>query len=274
MAPARSDRALLMAALNVTPDSFSDGGHFFDPDKAIARAAEMVAQGADILDIGGESTRPGSAEVSAEEELARLIPVFDAVLPSITVPVSIDTYKADTADAALKAGATIVNDVWGFTRDPEIAAVTAHHDAAAIIGHWEPDLSRQPREEVIPRMVAFLERQVEAALKAGVKGERITLDPGIGFGKTPAQNLIVLDRIADLCALGFPVLVGASRKRFIGEITGRDPLDRTAGSLAAHLQAVANGAAAIRAHDIAEHHDAMRVMHAIATRAMPRKDQG
>ena len=269
MAPARDDRALLMSALNVTPDSFSDGGHYFDPDTAIARARDMIAEGADILDIGGESTRPGSAEISAEEELARLGPVLEAVIPECGVPVSIDTYKGATAQAALKAGAAIVNDVWGFTRDPSIIKVTAEHGAAGIIGHWEPDLVKEPDDEIIPRMKAFFSAQVEKSLAAGIAEDRITLDPGIGFGKTPAQNLVILHRLPEICALGFPVLVGASRKRFIGEVTGREPLERLAGTVSAHLMAVANGAAAIRAHDVATHHDAMRVMHAIQTQTMP-----
>ena len=274
MAPARDDRALLMSALNVTPDSFSDGGHFFDPDAAITRACDMIAEGADILDIGGESTRPGSAEISAEEELARLRPVLDAVIPECTVPVSIDTYKGATADAALKAGAAIVNDVWGFTRDPSIIKVTAEHGAAGIIGHWEPDLVEEPDDNIIPRMKAFFSAQVDKSLAAGIAEDRITLDPGIGFGKTPAQNLVILHRLGEICALGFPVLVGASRKRFIGEITGRPPLERLAGTISAHLMAIANGAAAIRAHDVTAHHDAMRVMHAIRSQTMPAADQG
>jgi dihydropteroate synthase len=274
MAPARADRALIMSALNVTPDSFSDGGHFFDPEIAIARAREMIAEGADILDIGGESTRPGSAEIGAEEEIGRLRPVFDAVMPGIAVAVSIDTYKAQTAAAALEAGASIVNDVWGFTRDPDIVRVTAEHRAAAVIGHWEPDLVSEPDANILPRMNAFFSRQVEVSLAAGIAETHITLDPGIGFGKTPAQNLVILHGLGEICALGFPVLVGASRKRFIGEITGRPPLERLSGTLAAHIMAVANGAAAIRAHDVAAHHDALRVMRAIQTRTMPEPAKG
>ena len=274
MAAARTDRVLLMSALNVTPDSFSDGGHYFDPAIAIARAHQMIAEGADILDIGGESTRPGSAEISAEEELARLRPVLKAVLPAIAVPMSIDTYKATTADAALQAGATIVNDGWGFTRDPDIARAAADHGAACVVGHWEPDLVDEPDARILPRMLDFFRRQVDMSLAAGIGASRITLDPGIGFGKTPAQNLVILHRLAEICALGFPVLVGASRKRFIGEITGRAPLDRLAGTLSAHMMAVANGAAAIRAHDVAAHHDALRVMRAVQTQTMPEQAKG
>ncbi len=270
LAPARTDRVLLMAALNVTPDSFSDGGHYFDADTAIARAREMIAEGADILDIGGESTRPGSRPIDSDAEWTRIAPVFEAVVPEVTVPVSIDTYKAATAGKALEAGATIVNDVWGFARDTDIARVTAEHGAAAVIGHWEPDLVKEPDERVLPRMRDFLRAQADMAMSVGVAPEKIILDPGIGFGKTPAQNLVILNGLQELCGLGFPVLVGASRKRFVGEITGREPLERLAGTLAAHILAVSNGAVAVRAHDVAAHHDALRVHHAIASTTMPK----
>ena len=210
----------------------------------------------------------------AAAEAERVLPLIEALRARFEAPISIDTYKAEVARQAIAAGADLVNDVWGFTRDPSIIKITAEHGAAGIIGHWEPDLVEEPDDNIIPRMKAFFSAQVDKSLAAGIAEDRITLDPGIGFGKTPAQNLVILHRLGEICALGFPVLVGASRKRFIGEITGRPPLERLAGTISAHLMAIANGAAAIRAHDVTAHHDAMRVMHAIRSQTMPAADQG
>ncbi|MEM8876911.1 MAG: dihydropteroate synthase [Pseudomonadota bacterium] len=270
LAPARNDRALIMGVLNVTPDSFSDGGHFVAANTAIAHAEQMVAEGADIIDVGGESTRPGSTELDAEQEAARVIPVISTLADSISVPISIDTYKATTAEAALRSGATIVNDVWGLMRDPDIARVAAAHGAPVVIGHWVPSLAKETDDAgVIPRMLEDLQRAVDHALSAGIASDAITLDPGIGFGKSPTQNLIILNALHAIAALGFPLLIGTSRKSFIGHITGRKPLDRLSGTIASNIVAAANGAAILRVHDVAAHHDALRVATAIQNGAMP-----
>jgi dihydropteroate synthase len=270
LAPARGDRPLIMGVLNVTPDSFSDGGHFKAHGPAITHALSMQAQGADIVDVGGESTRPGSSAVSADEEAARVMPVIEALVAKVSVPISIDTYKASTADAALAAGASIVNDVWGLMRDPDLACVAARHGAPVVIGHWVPKLADETDiNRVMPRMRDDLARCIDHAMASGIAQERITLDPGIGFGKSPAQNLTILNSLCALSELGFPLLVGTSRKSFIGHITGREPLDRLAGTIASNVLAANNGAAVLRVHDVGAHHDALRVAAAIARGAMP-----
>jgi len=259
-------RPLVMGILNVTPDSFSDGGLFTAPEAAEAQAARLVAEGADILDLGGESTRPGHAPVSAEEEQARVLPVIRRLAGSIKVPISIDSYKAATAAAALAAGARIVNDVWGLQRDPDMARVAAAHGAPVIAMHNRETVD--PALDIMAEMKAFFARTIELALSAGVPESHIILDPGIGFGKTPAQNLQAIKRLAELKALGHPVLVGASRKSTIGRITGREPGERLAGSVAAHVMAIAHGADIIRVHDVAPHIDACRVTQAIMNPAL------
>lgn len=270
LAPGRADRPLIMGVLNVTPDSFSDGGHFIAADIAIAHARQMVLEGADIIDVGGESTRPGSSEISAEEEASRVMPVIAALSEHLTVPISIDTYKAKTAEAALDAGAAIVNDVWGLMRDPDIARVAASYGAPVVIGHWVPALAEETDEDrMVPRLVDDLKRAVDHALSAGIDEGAITLDPGIGFGKSPPQNLTILGNLCALTALGFPLLIGTSRKSFIGHITGREPLDRLSGTIASNIVAMTNGAAVLRVHDVAAHHDALRVASAIQAGAMP-----
>jgi dihydropteroate synthase len=270
LAAARHDRPLVMGVLNVTPDSFSDGGHFKTRGPAITHAIAMEAEGADIIDVGGESTRPGSSEVSAGEEADRVIPVIEALVAKISAPISIDTYKASTAAAALTAGASIVNDVWGLMRDPDIARVAAAHGAPVVIGHWVPELaSETDNSKIMQRMRDDLSRCVDHAMAAGIARERITLDPGIGFGKSPAQNLLILNSLCALSDLGFPLLVGTSRKSFIGHITGREPLDRLAGTIASNVLAANNGAAILRVHDVAAHHDALRVATGIARGTMP-----
>jgi dihydropteroate synthase len=270
LAPARQDRPLIMGVLNVTPDSFSDGGHFHAHGPAIDHAMAMQDEGADILDLGGESTRPGSSAVSADEEAARVMPVISALAARVSVPISIDTYKASTADTALSAGASIVNDVWGLMREPDIARVAASHGAPVVIGHWVPDLANETDDSrVMTRMRDDLSRCVEHALGSGVAEDRITLDPGIGFGKSPAQNLLILNALCALSELGFPLLVGTSRKSFIGYITGREPMDRLAGTIASNVLAANNGASILRVHDVAAHHDALRVATGIARGTMP-----
>ncbi len=257
-------RPLVMGILNVTPDSFSDGGQFFDPAQAIAHARAMVDQGADLLDIGAESTRPygGMQPVSAEEEVARLKPVLPAV-SGLGVPVSIDTIKATTAAWALDQGATVANDVWGLQRDPEMASLVAARGVPVIVMHNRE--SADPAIDIIADMNAFFARSLEIAESAGIHRDKIVLDPGIGFGKTPEQSIVCLGRLAEFAHFGLPLLVGASRKRFINAVVPSAPDQRIGGSIAAHLLAAKQGAAIVRVHDVAETVQALRVMAAIET---------
>jgi dihydropteroate synthase len=255
-------RPLIMGILNVTPDSFSDGGQFFDPARAIAHAHAMANEGADILDIGAESTRPygGAMPVSADEELTRLKPILPAAV-QLGLPVSIDTIKADVAAWALDRGAAIVNDVWGLQRDPEMAPLVAARGVPVIVMH-----NRDAADESIDIMadvVAFFRRSLEIADDAGIARERIVLDPGIGFGKTPYQSIICIARLAELKQFGLPLLLGASRKRFINSVSPSAPPERIGGSIAAHLAGVAGGAAIVRVHDVPETVQALRVSAAI-----------
>ncbi|MCJ2085713.1 dihydropteroate synthase [Methylobacterium sp. E-005] len=261
--PNLGGRTLVMGILNVTPDSFSDGGLFAGADAAIAQAERLVAEGAAILDIGGESTRPGHVPVPAEEEQARVLPVIRAVAPKLAVPISIDTYKASTARLALEAGARIVNDVWGLQREPDIAAVAAAYGAPVIIMHNRATIEADI--DIIADMLAFFERSLEIAHRAGIDDANIVLDPGVGFGKTWSQHLEALRRLPEIRGLGFPVLVGVSRKSLLGRLHDREtrPADRLTGSLAAHAVAATLGADIVRVHDVAAHVEAMRVVDAV-----------
>jgi dihydropteroate synthase len=255
-------RPLVMGVLNVTPDSFSDGGRFLEPAAAIEQARRLSAEGANIIDLGAESTRPygGMQPVSLEEERARLAPVLPAVA-TIGIPVSIDTIKAKVAAWALESGAAIVNDVWGLQRDPDMARVVAEHGAPVIIMHNRE--SADPAIDIIREVDEFFSRSLEIAWKAGIARDRIVLDPGIGFGKTAEQSLTCIARLHAFRSFGLPLLVGASRKRFINSIVPSEPMQRLGGSLAAHLAAVENGAAIIRAHDVAPTVQALAVAAAI-----------
>jgi dihydropteroate synthase len=255
-------RPIVMGVLNVTPDSFSDGGRFFDPATALEQARRLVAEGADILDIGAESTRPygGAVAVPAEEEMRRLAPVLPGAV-SLGVPVSIDTMKAAVAAQALDAGAAIVNDVWGLQRDRELARVVAARGVPVIIMHNRE--AADPALDIVADIAAFFARSLEIAADAGIARENVVLDPGIGFGKTPEQSLIAIARLGELKSFGLPLMVGASRKRFIDKVSPAPPDRRLGGSIAAHLLAVANGAAIIRTHDVAETVQALRVDAAI-----------
>jgi dihydropteroate synthase len=250
-----------MGVLNITPDSFSDGGKFTTPDLALAQAKRMIAEGADILDLGAESTRPyGSEPVSAEEEIRRL----QAILPEVValgIPASIDTMKASVAAWALGKGALIANDVWGLQRDPDMARVIADHDAPIVVMHNRDSVDANI--DIMQDLTAFFGRSLDIAAKAGVAQKNIVLDPGIGFGKTPEQSMTALARLDELKHFGLPVLVGASRKRFIATVIPSEPHQRLGGSLAAHLIAAQHGARIIRAHDVAETVQALRVAAAI-----------
>jgi dihydropteroate synthase len=255
-------RPLVMGILNVTPDSFSDGGEFLDPAKAIAHAAGMVRQGADVLDIGAESTRPygGAVPVSDAEEKARLAPVLPAVV-KLGVPVSIDSIKAGIVAWALDQGASIVNDVWGLQRDAAMAPLVAARGVPVIVMHNRE--AADPAIDIVADVNEFFARSLAIAERAGIAREQIVLDPGIGFGKTPEQSIICLARLAEFKRFGLPLLVGASRKRFINSVIPSEPDERIGGSIAAHMLAVENGAAIVRVHDVAETVQALRVASAI-----------
>jgi len=251
-----------MGILNVTPDSFSDGGKFLDPPVAIARAAEMKSEGADILDIGAESTRPygDPVPVSAEDEKARLTSILPAVA-SLGLPVSIDTIKPSIAAWALDQGASVVNDVWGLQRDPGMALLVAERRVPVIVMHNREEADAAI--DIVADVLAFFSRSLEIAARAGIARESIVLDPGIGFGKTPDQSITCIARLTEFKRFGLPLLVGASRKRFINSVTPAAPSERIGGSISAHLLAVKKGAAIVRAHDVKETVQALRVAAAI-----------
>jgi len=261
------DVPLVMGILNVTPDSFSDGGRYADINAALQRADEMIAEGADVIDIGGESTRPGSKRVSADDEISRVVPVIEAISKRLDVPVSIDTSKSAVADAAVDAGAEIINDISGLRFDEAIAEVAARRKTGLVLmhsrGEFETMHSQPPVEDIITEVEKDLRRSISAAAAAGVAAEQIVLDIGIGFGKTLDQNLKLiaqLDRLVNEFP-GFPILVGASRKSFLGKLLGKDdPKERLSGSLASAAIAVWNGAKILRVHDVAATVDAVKIV--------------
>jgi dihydropteroate synthase len=255
-------RPAVMGVLNVTPDSFSDGGRFLDPSIAIEQARRMVAAGADVLDIGAESTRPygGTVPVPIEEEIRRLAPVLPGAV-ALGVPVSIDTMKAKVAAWALASGAAIVNDVWGLQRDGDLARVVAEHGVPVIIMHNRQ--AADPSIDIMADIAAFFSRSLDIAAGVGIARENIVLDPGIGFGKTAEQSVTAVARLAELKSFGLPLLVGASRKRFIDKVSPASPDQRLGGSIAAHVLAAADGAAIIRTHDVPETVQALRIAAAI-----------
>jgi dihydropteroate synthase len=250
-------RTLVMGILNVTPDSFSDGGRFDQVERAVRHAIEMMQQGADILDIGAESTRPGYEAISADTEISRLIPVLDALRGRVSCPISVDTTKAKVAEAAIAAGATIVNDVWGFQKDPALAEMTAASGASVVLMHNRAEID--PMIDIIDDMLRFLEKSLRIAEKVGISLNRISLDPGIGFGKTLEQNLAAITHLSRLKILGCPLLVGASRKSMIGKIIESTTDERLPGTLALHTAAILKGADIIRVHDVKEAVQAARV---------------
>jgi dihydropteroate synthase len=245
----------IMGIVNVTPDSFSDGGLYLDPDRAIEHGRALAAEGADLLDVGGESTRPGAGAVSAEEELGRVAPVVGALAAADGAAISIDTSKAAVAEAALGAGATMVNDVTALRADPELAAVCAASGCDLVLMHMlgtPRTMQDDPRyDDVVVDVKAFLAERIETAVEAGIAEERISVDPGIGFGKTVAHNLELLRRLGELRVLGRPVVVGTSRKSFLGRLTGRGVDERLGATTAANVLALANGADVLRVHDVA-----------------------
>jgi dihydropteroate synthase len=260
---------VLVGVLNVTPDSFSDGGDFLDPEEAASRASIMLDEGAEIIDVGGESTRPGSDPVPQEEEIRRVVPVIEGILSQRPEAiVSIDTYHAATAEAALDAGAGVVNDVTALRGDPRMADVVAGARCPVVLMHMlgEPKtMQRDPRyEDVVREVRGFLAERAEQAVAAGIAPENIVLDPGIGFGKTLEHNLALLRRLDSLVEVGFPVLVGASRKSFIGRITGvEEARERVFGTVATTVLAYERGATFFRVHDVRENREALAVARAV-----------
>jgi dihydropteroate synthase len=250
-----------MAIVNVTPDSFSDGGSYGSVDAAVAHALRAVDDGASIIDIGGESTKPGADAVSPEEEQARVLPVIEALRDKSQVLISIDTYRAETASLALSAGAHIVNDVFGLQKEPEIADIAAATGAGLCVMHTGRD--RDKLDDVIADQFLFLERSLEIAAFAGVERDRIVLDPGFGFAKDTAENVELMARFTELERLGFSLLAGTSRKRFIGALTGREAPQRDAGTAATSVLLRLQGAAIFRVHDVAINRDALAVADAM-----------
>jgi len=264
------DRFRVMGVVNVTPDSFSDGGEFLDPAAAIDHGRRLAAEGAEILDIGGEATRPGAEPVDADEELRRVLPVIEA-LAGAEAQISIDTTKAEVAAGAIDAGASIVNDVSAFRFAPELAGLVADAGAECCLMHMlgEPrTMQDDPRyDDVVDDVKAFLEERMQFATAAGVREERIWLDPGIGFGKTVEHNLELLRRLEEIVALGRPVVVGTSRKSFLGKLTGRPEKERLPGTIATNVLALERGARVFRVHDVAEVVEALTVATATLGRA-------
>jgi dihydropteroate synthase len=268
------DRARVMGIVNVTPDSFSDGGQHADVDAAVAHGLRLVAEGADLLDVGGESTRPGAAEVTVDDELARVLPVIERLARETAVPISIDTCKPEVMRAAVAAGAGMINDVCALRRDGALDAA-ASLGVPVVLMHMlgEPrSMQDDPRyDDVVTDVHRFLAERVFAAEMAGMDKSRIVVDPGFGFGKTREHNLQLLARFDRFSDLGVPVLAGLSRKRTIGDITGRErPADRMHGSVAAHMIAVQRGASIVRVHDVAATVDAVKVWAAVAAQPVPR----
>ncbi|MBZ9967708.1 dihydropteroate synthase [Mesorhizobium sp. BR1-1-2] len=259
------DKAVVVGILNVTPDSFSDGGLFDAAETALVQAHRMLGEGALVVDVGGESTRPGASAITAGEEQARILPVIEALAGSGEVLISVDTYRAETARLAVAAGAHIVNDVWGLQREPDIARVAAETGAGLIIMHTGRDRRKLP--DVIADQFAFLEKSLEIARRYGIADDHIVLDAGFGFAKETAEdNLDLMARFSELNALGFPLMAGTSRKRFIGTVTGRDAAERGAGTAATSVILRLKGADLFRVHDVAINVDALAVADAMLAR--------
>ncbi len=252
-----SKKTYIMGVLNVTPDSFSDGGLYFDKSVAIKRAIQMVEDGADIIDIGGESTRPGSESITIDEELRRTIPVIEALTKEIKVPISIDTYKSEVAMAALDSGASMVNDISGLRFDPKMSEVVSEYKVPVVIMHIKgrpKDMQQNPvYEALVPEIMDYFRASISIAKQSDISDDKIIIDPGIGFGKTPEHNLTIINNLREFTSLEKPILIGPSRKAFIGKILGDVPVtDRLEGTAAAVAISIMNGANMIRVHDVKE----------------------
>jgi len=261
------DRSLVMGILNVTPDSFSDGGEHFDLDRAVEYGLQMVKDGADIIDVGGESTRPGAARVSVDEETGRVVPVIRSLREQTTAIISVDTMKAETAAKAVAAGAEIINDISALTHDPDMVAVARDVEAGVVLMHMRGmprTMQNEPQyDDVVEDVCDYLKSRVSELVKQGLERECLSVDPGIGFGKTVDHNLELLMHMDRLRELDVPVVMGLSRKSLLGKLTGRDVNERLAGSLAALVFCVLNGANIMRVHDVKESVDAIRVVTAL-----------
>ncbi|PRR94652.1 dihydropteroate synthase [Bacillus atrophaeus] len=254
------EKTLVMGILNVTPDSFSDGGKYENTDMALRHAIQMIEDGAHIIDIGGESTRPGAEYVSEDEELSRVIPAIERITSELDVPISIDTYKATVADEAVKAGASIINDIWGAKAEPEMAAVAAAHKVPIVLMH---NRSERNYNDLIPDMLADLMESVKIAKEAGVEDKHIILDPGIGFAKTYHDNLAVMNKLEIFSGLGYPVLLGTSRKKFIGRVLDLPPEERAEGTGATVCLGIQKGCDIVRVHDVKQIARMAKVMDAM-----------
>lgn len=259
------ERTLVMGILNVTPDSFSDGGRYYDPGQALERAWQMVKEGSDIIDLGGESTRPGHTQVEKDEELKRVMPVLKRLVAEIPVPVSIDTTKLEVAKQALEAGAHILNDQWALRSDPAMAGLAAEYDAAVVLMHNQKGNSYR---DLIGDIVKYLRESVNTAAEAGIPREKVIVDPGFGFGKTPEQNLELLRRLGELRCLGVPILIGTSRKSMIGKVLDLPVEQRVEGTAATVAVGIMNGADIVRVHDVMEMTRVARMTDAIMGRGM------
>ena len=261
------ERVLLMAVLNVTPDSFSDDGRFSDPDRAVAEALKMIEEGADILDIGGESSRPGAQPISLDEELERVVPIVAKLAGRVRVPISVDTTKAEVARRCLDLGASIINDISALRHDPEMAEVVRQYGAGLVLMHMQGEPATMQLNpsytDVIDDVYDFLRSRIEAAIAWGIDRERIAVDPGIGFGKRLEDNLALLGQLTSLAGLGRPIVIGPSRKGFLGTLLDRPVLEREWGTAAAVAAAVLNGAHVVRVHAVSEMKDVVRVSQAI-----------
>ncbi|MCE5194517.1 MAG: dihydropteroate synthase [Nitrospiraceae bacterium] len=261
-------KTYIMGILNVTPDSFSDGGSFFDKNTAVKRAVQMVEDGADIIDIGGESTRPGAEPVELEEEIRRTIPVIELIAKKINIPVSIDTYKSEVARRAVDAGASIINDISGLRYDKKMSEIAAKQNIPVVIMHMKgrpKDMQQAPSyEALIPEIMDYFRQSIDIALKSGIPQDKIIIDPGIGFGKNFDHNLEIINRLSEFRLLGKPLLIGHSRKAFIGEILDNAPVSqRLYGTAAVAAISILNGANIIRAHDVKEMADVVKVADAV-----------
>lgn len=254
-------RSYIMGILNVTPDSFSDGGDFFDLASAVQHAQAMVTEGADIIDIGGESTRPGAEKIDAEEELRRILPVIKALVKEVDVPISVDTYKAKVAQAVLAAGVDIINDIWGLQWDQDLADVVAQYDVPVIIMH--NGRNSENKGDIIKAVKRYFVKSIEIAKTAGIKEENIILDPGIGFGITHKQNVEIMRRLSDIKEMGYPVLLGTSRKSMLGNILELPAKERVEGTIATTVIGVEQGIDIFRVHDVKENLKAVKVVDAI-----------
>ncbi len=255
------DKTYVMGILNATPDSFSDGGEYNEVEKAVVHALQMIDDGADIIDVGGESTRPGHKQITESEEIKRVIPIINAIREKTNHPISIDTYRARTAKAAVEAGADIINDIWGLQREPEIADVASKYDVPVIIMHNQNGTDYDG--DIIDNMREFFYKSIKIAHKSGIKNDKIILDIGIGFGKTPNQNIEVLNRMSELSSMGYPLFLGASRKSVIGHILDLPVGERLEGTIATSVLAVLSGFDIVRVHDVKQNVRAIRVADAI-----------